>query len=175
MNNLSYLELKNIIKNYGEEEFASRIADSIIKKRSKKQIETTLELANIISDAIPCYARRAGGNPARKTFQAIRIYVNNELENLKKCLDQSVELLAVSGRLAVVTFHSLEDRLVKQTMSLWANSCTCPPDFPVCVCTNKPKVKLLCKKPIIASKQELEDNRRSRSAKLRVCEKLKNN
>lgn len=172
VNSLNYLELKKIIKNYGEEEFASRIADLIVKKRITKSINTTCELADIVSQAIPCYAKRCGGHPARKTFQAIRIYVNNELANLEKCLDQSVELLKSFGRLLIITFHSLEDRIVKQKMSFWAKPCICPPDFPVCVCGAKPKIELIIKKPIVASACEVAENFRSRSAKLRVCVKI---
>lgn len=172
VNKLDYFELKNIISTYGEENFASNIANLIVKKREKKPIETTCELAEIVSEAIPCFARRHGGHPARKTFQAIRIYVNNELENLEKCLDQSVNLLKKNGKIVVITFHSLEDRIVKQKMKTWAESCSCPPDFPVCVCGKKPKVRLINKKPIIVSDQELDSNFRSRSAKLRVCMKI---
>ena len=172
VNNLDYIELKNIIRTYGEEEFASRIAGLIIKKRNKKPIETTCELAEIVSESIPCYARRRIGHPARKTFQAIRIYVNNELDNLKKCLDQSINLLNKHGRIIVITFHSLEDRIVKEKMLSWVNPCTCPSDFPTCICCNKPKAKLFKKKPIVASEQELLVNHRSRSAKMRVCIKV---
>lgn len=172
VNKLDYFELKNIISTYGEENFASNIANLIVKKREKKPIETTCELAEIVSEAIPCFARRHGGHPARKTFQAIRIYVNNELENLEKCLDQSVNLLKKNGKIVVITFHSLEDRIVKQKMKTWAESCSCPPDFPVCVCGKTPKVRLINKKPIIVSDQELDSNFRSRSAKLRVCMKI---
>ncbi len=172
VNKLDYFELKNIISTYGEESFASNIANLIVKKREKKPIETTCELAEIISEAIPSFARRHGGHPARKTFQAIRIYVNNELENLEKCLDQSIDLLKKNGRIVVITFHSLEDRIVKQKMRTWAESCSCPSDFPVCVCGKSPKVKLINKKPVTVSNQELDSNFRSRSAKLRVCVKV---
>lgn len=172
VNKLSYSELKAIIKNYGEESFAPRIASLIVQKRSKKEITTTRELAEIVAEAIPCYAKRHSGNPARKTFQAIRIYVNNELDNLEKCLDQSIDLLNSMGRLVVITFHSLEDRIVKQKMLSWLNPCTCHADFPVCICNKKPIIELISKKPLVASEQELSDNSRSRSAKLRVCSKI---
>jgi len=171
VNYFSYSEISKIISKYGEEKFANRIADSIVKKRAKSPIKTTLELAEIITDAIPCAARRHGGHPARKTFQAIRIYVNNELENLSKCLDECVELLKCSANLIVITFHSLEDRIVKQKMGKWASSCICPSEFPVCICGKVPKVKIINKKPIIASNKEVDRNFRSRSAKMRVCKK----
>ncbi len=171
VNTLDYASLARIINNYGEEKFASSIAKNIIKAREQKPIETTLELAEIIKNSVPQKVRR-DGHPARKTFQALRIAVNRELEVLEKGLDGAFELLNKGGRLAVITFHSLEDRIVKQKMASWCVGCTCPKDFPVCVCGNKPKAKLINRKPIIASEQELELNVRSRSAKLRVCEKL---
>ncbi len=171
VNSLSYAELARIINNYGEEKFASSIAKNIVKAREEKKIETTLELAEIIKNSVPQKVRR-DGHPARKTFQALRIAVNRELEVLEKGLDGAFELLSKGGRLAVITFHSLEDRIVKQKMASWCTGCTCPKDFPVCVCGNKPKAKLINRKPIVASELELEQNVRSRSAKLRVCEKL---
>lgn len=171
VNTLSYAELARIINNYGEEKYASSIARNIVKAREEKRIETTLELAQIIKNSVPQKVRR-DTHPARKTFQALRIAVNRELEVLEKGLDDAFELLSSGGRLAVITFHSLEDRIVKQKMAHWCEGCTCPKDFPVCVCGNKPKAKLINRKPIIAGEQELELNVRSRSAKLRVCEKL---
>lgn len=171
VNTLSYAELARIINNYGEEKYASSIARNIVKAREEKRIETTLELAQIIKNSVPQKVRR-DTHPARKTFQALRIAVNRELEVLEKGLDDAFELLSGGGRLAVITFHSLEDRIVKQKMAHWCEGCTCPKDFPVCVCGNKPKAKLINRKPIIAGEQELELNVRSRSAKLRVCEKL---
>lgn len=171
VNTLEYPELARIINNYGEEKFASSIAKNIVKARQEKRIETTLELAEIIKNSVPQKVRR-DGHPARKTFQALRIAVNRELDVLEKGLDEAFELLSKGGRLAVITFHSLEDRIVKQKMASWCVGCTCPKDFPVCVCGNKPKAKLINRKPIVATDEELELNVRSRSAKLRVCEKL---
>lgn len=171
VNTLEYPELARIINNYGEEKFASSIAKNIVKARQEKRIETTLELAEIIKNSVPQKVRR-DGHPARKTFQALRIAVNRELDVLEKGLDEAFELLSKGGRLAVITFHSLEDRIVKQKMASWCVGCTCPKDFPVCVCGNKPKAKLVNRKPIVATDEELELNVRSRSAKLRVCEKL---
>ncbi len=171
VNTLDYSELARIINNYGEEKFASSIAKNIVKAREEKRIETTLELAEIIKSSVPQKVRR-DGHPARKTFQALRIAVNRELEVLEKGLDGAFELLSKGGRLAVITFHSLEDRIVKQKMASWCVGCTCPKDFPVCVCGNKPKAKLVNRKPIVANEEELQINVRSRSAKLRVCEKL---
>ncbi len=171
VNTLEYAELARIINNYGEEKFASSIAKNIVKAREEKKIETTLELAEIIKNSVPQKVRREG-HPARKTFQALRIAVNKELDVLESGLDSAFELLSKGGRLAVITFHSLEDRIVKQKMASWCVGCTCPKDFPVCVCGNKPKAKLINRKPIVATESELELNIRSRSAKLRVCEKL---
>ena len=172
VNFMKYEDLKYIISKYGEERFSSRISKLIVKKRQQKLIKTTTELAEIIKEAIPHTSRADGKHPARRTFQAIRIYVNSELESLKMCLDSSLELLKNDGIIAVITFHSLEDRIVKQKMNEWSVGCTCPPDFPVCVCGKKPEVKIISKKPIIASFEELNENRRSRSAKLRVCKKI---
>lgn len=172
VNFLSYEMLRNIIGKYGEERFASRIAYAITEKRNKKLIETTTELAQIIKDAIPFSAKREGGHPARKTFQAIRIYVNQELENLSMGLDKSFKVLKKGGRIVVITFHSLEDRIVKEKMNKWSRGCICPPDFPVCVCGNTPKAKMIHKKAVKPSKEEIDFNLRSRSAKLRICEKI---
>lgn len=171
VNNLSYSELARIISTYGEEKFASSIARNIVKAREEKEIETTLELAEIIKTSVPQRVRREG-HPARQTFQAIRIAVNDEFGELERGLDGAFELLRQGGRLAVITFHSIEDRITKQKMNSWAQGCTCPKDFPVCVCGNKPKVRIITRKPITASEEELEINPRSRSAKLRICEKL---
>ncbi len=171
VNGLSYAQLAQIINNYGEEKYASSIARNIVQARETKRIETTLELAEIIKNSVPQKVRR-DGHPARKTFQALRIAVNHELDVLEQGLSQAFDLLSKGGRLAVITFHSLEDRIVKQKMASWCTGCTCPKDFPVCVCGNKPKAKLVNRKPVVASQEELEINVRSRSAKLRVCEKL---
>ena len=171
VNTLEYSQLAQIINNYGEEKFASSIARNIVKARQEQRIETTLQLAEIIKNSVPQKVRR-DGHPARKTFQALRIAVNRELDVLQKGLDEAFELLSGGGRLAVITFHSLEDRIVKQKMASWCVGCTCPKEFPVCVCGNKPKARLINRKPIAASDEELELNVRSRSAKLRVCEKL---
>ena len=171
VNNLPYAELARIIGTYGEDKFASSIARAIVKYREEKEIVTTLELAEIIKSAVPQRVRREG-HPARQTFQAIRIAVNDEFGELERGLDSAFEMLNKGGRLAVITFHSIEDRITKQRMAKWCTGCTCPPDFPVCVCGNKPKAKLISRKPIVASEEELAVNQRSRSAKLRVCEKL---
>ncbi len=174
VNSYSQNEISRILREFGEEKFSSRIAANIIKERERKPIETTFELAEIIKNAIPAAARREGGNPAKRSFQAIRIAVNSELDSLSRCLDNALDLLNDKGRFAIITFHSLEDRMVKQKFAQWAKGCICPPEFPVCVCNNKPKVKLVNKKPIEAAKEELEENRRSRSAKLRVAERIYN-
>lgn len=171
VNTLEYAELARIINHYGEEKYASSIARNIVKAREIHPIETTLQLAEIIKNSVPQKVRR-DGHPARKTFQALRIAVNRELDVLEQGLDSAFELLSQGGRLAVITFHSLEDRIVKQKMASWCTGCTCPKDFPVCVCGNKPKAKLINRKPIVATEEELQFNVRSRSAKLRVCEKL---
>jgi 16S rRNA (cytosine1402-N4)-methyltransferase len=171
VNNLSQKELSKIIYTYGEEKYADSISKAIVKYREEKPIETTFELADIIRNSVPERVRRAG-HPARKTFQALRIEVNHELDALEKGLDEAFELLCTGGRLAVITFHSLEDRIVKQKMASWYQGCTCPKDFPVCVCGNKPKAKPVTRKPIVANSQELSTNPRSRSAKLRICEKI---
>ena len=174
VNNLSQKELSKIIYTYGEEKYADSISKAIVKYREEKPIETTFELADIIRNSVPERVRRAG-HPARKTFQALRIEVNGELDALEKGLDEAFELLCKGGRLAVITFHSLEDRIVKQKMTSWYQGCTCPKDFPVCVCGNKPKAKPVTRKPIVANSQELSTNPRSRSAKLRICEKILEN
>lgn len=172
INSYSEEDLFRIIKDYGEEKFAKRIANFIINKRKEKNIESTLELVDVIKAAIPAKARREGPHPAKRTFQAIRIEVNKELEIIEKTIRDGVEKLNVGGRMAIITFHSLEDRIVKTVYKNLANPCTCPSSFPVCVCNKKPIVKIITRKPIEASKEELDYNPRSRSAKLRIIEKI---
>ena len=171
VNDLSYEELRDIIYRYGEDKFAQSIAKGIVKAREEERITTTLQLAEIIKNSVPQKVRREG-HPARKTFQALRIEVNGELTQLENGLDEAFEMLSPKGRLAVISFHSLEDRIVKQKMASWCKGCTCPKDFPVCVCGNVPKAKLVNRKPIEATQEELDKNPRSRSAKLRICEKI---
>ena len=171
VNTLPFEELRRILFEYGEEKYAGSIAKGILAAREQKPIETTLQLAEIVKANVPQRVRR-DGHPARKTFQAIRIAVNDELGVLRRGLEGAFELLGSGGRLAVITFHSLEDRLVKQQMAAWCQGCTCPKDFPVCVCGNKPKAKLVHKKPVCANETELTINPRARSAKLRICEKI---
>ncbi len=171
VNNCEPSELIHILRAYGEEKFASNIVRNIMNFRSVKPVETTLELAQIVSDSYPAKARK-GGHPARKTFQALRIAVNGELDRLREGLENSFDVLNKDGRLAVITFHSLEDRIVKKTMAQWCTGCTCPKDFPVCVCGKKPRAELVTKRPIEPGEAELEDNNRARSARLRVCKKL---
>ncbi len=172
VNEYSEDELKRIIFEYGEEKFAKNIAANIVKKRAEAPIETTLELAELIKSSMPKAAREGGHHPAKRTFQAIRIEVNEELSLIPPTIEAAVRKLKVGGRIAIITFHSLEDRLVKQKYAALATGCTCPKEFPICVCNNKPKVAAVNKKPISASEGELEVNPRSRSAKLRVAEKL---
>ena len=172
VNSYSYEDLSRIIFEYGEERYAKTIASNIVKLRESKPIESTAELAEIIKMSVPQKARR-DHNPARKTFQAIRIEVNNELGSLSEALDKAFDLLKVGGRLAVITFHSLEDRLVKQRFASFCQGCTCPPEFPVCVCGKTPRGKLITKKPTEPSEEEQRINPRSRSAKLRIIEKIK--
>lgn len=172
VNGYSKEELERIIREYGEEKWASRVADFIVKGREEKVIETTFELVDIIKAAIPASARREGPHPAKRTFQAIRIEVNKELEILEKAVKDCLDSLNPGGRLCIITFHSLEDRIVKNVYKERQNPCTCPPSFPICVCNNKPDIKIISKKPIIPSDEELEVNPRSRSAKLRIAEKI---
>ena len=172
VNTWSQDELKRILYDYGEERYAPQIAAAICRRRAEKTIETTLELADIIRSAMPAAALREKQHPAKRSFQAIRIAVNDELGAVETVMKDAVSCLNPGGRLAIITFHSLEDRIVKNGMVAASKGCTCPPNFPVCVCGNKPKVKLITRKPITASEEELERNPRSRSAKLRVCEKL---
>ncbi|MBQ2603586.1 MAG: 16S rRNA (cytosine(1402)-N(4))-methyltransferase RsmH [Acutalibacteraceae bacterium] len=166
-------ELLSILTQYGEEKFAKNIVRSIIKARETAPVKTTTELAELVKNAYPAKARQKG-HPARKTFQALRIAVNGELDVLREGLDNAFDVLNVNGRLAVITFHSLEDGIVKQTMKKWCEGCTCPPEFPVCVCGKKPKAELVNRRPIEPSQTELEQNNRARSARLRICKKLKN-
>lgn len=172
VNDFDEQELNDIIKSYGEEKFSRQIARAIVKKREAEKISTTLQLSEIIKSAVPAKVRRENKHPAKKTFQAIRIFVNEELKVLEKGLDEAFSVLKTNGRLAVISFHSLEDRRVKNKMKTWTQGCTCPKDFPICVCHNKPKAKLYTRKPIEPTKLEIEENKRSRSAKLRVCIKL---
>ena len=165
-------ELKRILYTYGEERYAPQIASAICRRREEAPIETTLELVDIIRSAMPAAALREKQHPAKRSFQAIRIAVNDELESVEKVMADAIPLLNPGGRLAVITFHSLEDRIVKNAMAEAAKGCTCPPNFPVCVCGKKPQVKLISRKPIVSGAAELAENPRARSAKLRVCEKL---
>ena len=172
VNSESREELARILRDYGEEPFAWQIAGRIVEARETAPIETTLQLADIVASAMPPAERRKNKNPSRRTFQALRIAVNHELDALEEGLDTIFAHLAPGGRLCVITFHSLEDRLVKNKFRRWSTACTCPPEFPVCVCGGKAKAKLITRKPIEANTQELEENRRSRSAHLRVLEKI---
>ncbi len=165
-------ELKRILYDYGEERYAPQIAGAICRRREEKPIESTLELVDVIRSAMPAAALREAQHPAKRSFQAIRIAVNDELGSVEKVMRDAVDCLNPGGRLAVITFHSLEDRIVKTAMVNASKGCTCPPNFPVCVCGKKPKVKLINKKPIVSTEEELEKNPRARSAKLRICEKL---
>ena len=165
-------ELANIIKDYGEERWAARIAQFIVAERKNKPIETTGELVEVIKKAVPKGARKDGPHPAKRTFQALRIAVNNELGILEQAIEDMAGLLASGGRLCIITFHSLEDRIVKQTFHRLEHPCTCPPEFPVCVCGKKPSIRVITRKPILPSDEELEFNPRARSAKLRILEKL---
>ncbi len=172
VNTWSESELRRILYQYGEERYAPQIAGAICRRRAEAPIETTLELVDIIRSAMPAAALREKQHPAKRSFQAIRIAVNDELGAVEKIMEDAIGLLNPGGRLAIITFHSLEDRIVKNGMAAAAKGCTCPPSFPVCVCGKKPQVKLITRKPLLASDEELEENPRSRSAKLRVCEKL---
>ena len=172
VNTWSQEELRRIIAQYGEERYAPQIAGAIVRRRADKPIATTLELVEIIKSAMPGKALREKQHPAKRTFQAIRIAVNDELTSVERLLRRAVPRLNRGGRLAVITFHSLEDRIVKTGLAEFARGCTCPPDFPVCVCGRTPDIKLVNKKPILPTEQEIEENSRARSAKLRVAEKL---
>lgn len=172
VNEYSEMELFHVIRDYGEEKFAKNIAKHIVNKRKEHPIETTGELIEIIKAAIPMKVRAVGGHPAKKTFQAIRIECNKELEVLKESLDAMIDLLKPGGRLCIITFHSLEDRIVKRAFKKNENPCTCPPSFPVCVCGNVSKGKQLTRKPIIPGEKELNENKRAKSSKLRVFERV---
>ncbi|EGD50729.1 16S rRNA (cytosine1402-N4)-methyltransferase [Thermoanaerobacter thermohydrosulfuricus] len=171
VNKYSQQELERVIREYGEEKWASRIAKFIAKEREKGEIKTTFQLVEIIKNAVPASARREGPHPAKRTFQAIRIEVNEELKGLDKAIEDMVEVLRGKGRIAIITFHSLEDRIVKNTFKKLENPCTCPHNMP-CTCGKEPLIKIITKKPVLPSKEEIETNSRSRSAKLRVAEKL---
>ena len=172
VNTWSGEELKRILWQYGEERYSGPIAAAIVRQRENAPIQTTLELAELIRNAMPAKARREKQHPAKRSFQAIRIAVNDELGEVERLLDSVLEVLSPGGRLCIISFHSLEDRLVKTAYAQWARGCTCPPDFPVCVCGKTPKVRLVGKRPIVSGEEELEDNPRARSAKLRIAEKL---
>lgn len=172
VNSYTEEELGEIFLSYGEEKWSKRIAEFIVRERKKKNIETTFELVDVIKAAIPKSARLDGGHPAKRVFQAIRIEVNNELGILENALTDFTDVLKSGARLAVITFHSLEDRIVKKTFASLAQGCVCPKDFPVCVCGNTPKVRIITKKPVLPDEKEIEINSRSKSAKLRVVEKI---
>ena len=172
INTYNATDLARIIRRNSDEKWASRIAEFIVKRREKAPIETSADLVEVIKAAIPASSRRAGGHPAKRTFQAIRIEVNSELTVLKAGLEAAVRWLNPGGRLVVISYHSLEDRIVKETMAAGANRCTCPPDFPVCACGRKPILEVITRKPITPTEEEIERNPRARSAKLRVARKL---
>ena len=172
VNTWSQEDLKRILYDYGEERYAPQIAAAICRRRAEKPIETTLELVDVIRSAMPAAALREKQHPAKRSFQAIRIAVNDELGSVEKVMVDAIDCLNPGGRLAIITFHSLEDRIVKNGMAAASKGCTCPPNFPVCVCGKKPRVKLISRKPIVSGQEELDRNPRARSAKLRVCEKL---
>ena len=172
INETPFEELRRIISLHGEERFAGKIASAIVKRREQKPIETTLELVDVIKSAMPAAAKKEKQHPAKRTFQALRIHTNMELRAVETAVADALDCLNPGGRCAVISFHSLEDRIVKQGMADAAKGCTCPPNFPVCVCGKKPKVKLISRKPITSTEEELERNPRARSAKLRVCEKI---
>lgn len=172
VNTYSEQQLKKILFDYGEERYSPAIAAAIVKRREKQPIRTTAELSDIIKYAIPPAAREGGHHPAKRSFQAIRIEVNAELDVIEPAIRDAVAMLNKGGRIAIITFHSLEDRIVKQAFASLASGCTCPKNFPICVCGNKPKIRLVNRKPIVPGREELEENPRSRSAKLRVAEKL---
>jgi 16S rRNA (cytosine1402-N4)-methyltransferase len=172
VNEYSHEELSRIIREYGEDRWHHRIAEFIVQERSIKPIETTFDLVEVIKKAVPKGARRDGPHPAKRTFQAIRIEVNNELKIIENTIKQTIAKLKPGGRMAVISFHSLEDRIVKHTFKELTIGCICPPEFPVCMCDHKPEVKIITRKPIVPGMKELEFNSRSRSAKLRIAEKL---
>ncbi|EGY79676.1 16S rRNA (cytosine(1402)-N(4))-methyltransferase RsmH [Peptoniphilus indolicus] len=172
VNEYSKEELTNIIKDYSEERFASKIADNIVKKRNIKSIDTTFELVEVIKEAIPLKFRVKGGHPAKKTFQALRIETNDELGVLRSALDSMINRLNKNGRIAIISFHSLEDRIVKETFKYRFLDCICPPESPVCICDKKRDIEIITRKPVVATEKELKENNRAHSAKLRVAEKI---
>jgi len=172
VNNYTQEEIEDIISDYGEENWAARIAEFIVKERQNKKIETTSDLVDIIKAAIPKGARRSGGHPARRTFQALRIATNDELNQLKVLINKAVNYLNPGGRIVIISFHSLEDRIVKHSFRELARDCVCPPDFPICVCDKKAELKVITRSPVQASEKEIEENPRARSAKLRAGEKI---
>ena len=172
VNNYDEMDLYRVIRDYGEDKFAKNIAKHIVIARQNKPIETTFELCEIIKESIPAKFRMAKGHPAKRTFQAIRIELNKELDVLNESIDTMIDLLNDGGRLCIITFHSLEDRIVKTGFKRNENPCTCPPDFPVCICGKKSKGKVISRKPILPSDEEIENNSRSKSAKLRIFEKI---
>ena len=171
VNDYSEMELFRVIRDYGEDKFAKNIAKHIVQARQNERIRTTGQLVEIIKAAIPMKFRATGGHPAKRTFQALRIELNKELEVLENSIDEMIELLNDGGRLCIITFHSLEDRIVKNKFRDNVNTCTCPPEFPVCVCGNKPKGVIITRKPIVPSEEELEENKRAKSSKLRIFER----
>ena len=171
VNGYSEMDLFRVIRDYGEDKFAKNIAKHIVNARKEKEIETTFELTEIIKAAIPMKVRMNGGHPAKRTFQAIRIELNKELEVLNNSIDNMIDLLNDNGRLSIITFHSLEDRIVKTRFKNNENPCTCPPDFPVCVCGKKSKGKVITRKPILPGEEEIINNSRAKSSKLRVFER----
>ena len=172
VNTLPLQDLTDVLRNYGEEKFAYQIAKKIVARRRDEAITTTKQLSDIVNSAYPAAERRKAKNPSRKTFQALRIEVNDELGALEDALDEFFEMLNPGGRMCIMTFHSLEDRMVKQYYKKLAVKCTCPPEYPICVCGGKAKAEIITRKPIEADRREQEENRRSRSAKLRILEKL---
>ena len=175
INTYNAVDLARVIRQYSDEKWASRIAEFIVEARKQKPLTQSEELVEVIKAAVPASARRAGGHPAKRTFQALRIEVNGELDVLKRGLDAAIRWLAPGGYIAVISYHSLEDRIVKDCFRHFAQGCTCPPDLPVCVCGNKPILKVLTRKPILPTQEEIERNPRSRSAKLRVAQRLDEN
>ncbi len=170
VNGYSAKELERVIKNYGEERWAKRIAEFIVNTRENKKIETTGELVSVIKAAVPKGARQDGPHPAKRTFQALRIEVNGELTVLEQTVRDAADVLAEGARMGIITFHSLEDRIVKNTFRQLESGCTCPPEFPVCVCGGKPKIQIITRKPLLPSEEEISENPRARSAKLRIAE-----
>ncbi len=171
VNEYSEIELFRVIRDYGEDKFAKNIAKHIVRARQQERITTAGQLVDIIKAAVPMKFRAVGGHPAKRTFQALRIELNRELEVLENSIDDMIDLLADGGRLCIITFHSLEDRIVKNKFRDNVNTCTCPPDFPVCICGNKPKGVIVTRKPVIPTEEEIEDNKRAKSSKLRIFER----